>query len=169
MFFAEDAAAQAGEDEVFFTVGPEYAAAPNFRATNRGVGGSLGTFWGFHRLWSLGGHVAFAHHFPLRGAEERGGANVFSAFAGPSFNIDVLTVVPFVSLMPGVYADGGALGDGSVLAGVRGALGFDYRPRRHFSVGSDIAWHVVPVADGGFPGYSVFRIRLSYIWDLRAL
>ena len=160
-----DASAQAGEDEVFLTLGAEYAASPNFRATNRGVGGSAAAFWGFHRLWSLGGHAAYAHHFPLRGANERAGADVFSAFAGPSFNIDVLTVVPFVSVMPGIYGESGA----NLRGGVRSALGFDYRPRRHFAVGADVAWHVVPTVDTGFPGYSVFRVRFSYIWDLRAL
>ena len=166
---APQVAAQAGEDEVFLTVGPEYASAPNFRSENRGVGGSVGTFWGFHRLWSVGGHLAYSRHFSLPSASENESANVFSAFVGPSFNLDVLSVVPFVSLAPGVYVDGGALGPGDAHFGVRGALGFDYRPSRHFAAGADIAWHVIPAESSGFPGYSVFRVRLSYVWDLREL
>jgi hypothetical protein len=164
-----NANAQAGEDEVFLTAGAEYSTAPNFRSENRGVGGSLAAFWGIHRLWSVGGQVAYSRHFTLPSSATRESGNVFSAFVGPSFNVDVLSVVPFLSLAPGVYADGGALGEGNVHFGVRGALGFDYRPSRHFAAGADIAWHVIPMESLGFPGYSVFRVRLSYVWDLREL
>ena len=169
VFAAPDLSAQAGEDEVFLTLGPEYASAPNFRSENRGVGGSVAAFWGFHRLWSVGGHVAYSRHFSLPSSADRTSGNVVSAFVGPSFNLDVLSVVPFLSLAPGVYIDGGALGPGNAHFGVRGALGFDYRPSRHFAAGADIAWHVIPTESLGFPGYSVLRVRLSYVWDLREL
>ncbi|MFT6399348.1 MAG: hypothetical protein ACJAYU_004113 [Bradymonadia bacterium] len=164
-----EAQAQAGEDEIFLTAGPEFAATPNFRSGNRGVGGSVAAFWGFHELWSVGGQLGYSRHFQLPTAEDGPSGNVFSAFVGPSFNLDVLAVVPFISVMPGLYVDDDLLGPGNAHFGVRGALGFDYRPSRNFAVGADVAWHVVANVWEGFPGYSVVRIRLSYIWDLRAL
>ncbi len=163
------AAAQAGEDEVFLTGGAEFSSAPNFRSENRGVGGSVAAFWGVHELWSIGVQLGYSRHFQLPSSDEGPAGNVFSAFVGPSFNLDVLAVVPFISLMPGVYVDGGTLGDADVHWGVRAALGFDYRPSRNFAAGADVAWHMIPPGSSGFPGYSVVRLRCSYIWDLRAL
>lgn len=156
------AAAQAGEDEVFVTLGAEYSSRPDFTADSRGIGGSLAAFWGMHRWFALGAHGGYAHHFALVDGDRDDEDDVLSAFGGASFTVDVLEVVPFISLMPGAFFD-----DAGTTFAVRGALGVDYRPARNWALGADIAWHGLARDGFTFPGYSVFRLRVSYVLDLR--
>lgn len=162
LFSTVDASAQAGEDEVFLTLGLDYASQPDFRSDSRGVGASASAFWGAHRLVAVGGLASWAHHFPLADGARADAREVLGAFAGASFNIDIFEVVPFVSLMPGVMADGT-----SAAFALRAALGADWRPRRRWALGADIAWHAT--VDGGFalPGYAAVRVRFSYVLDTR--
>ncbi len=152
------------------TVSPEFAAAPNFRATNRGVGGSVSSFWGASSWISLGARLGAHRLFPIADAPEAHTAStVLSAFAGAALTLDVTQVVPSISIMPGVVYGGGPIGPNGPRFAMRTALGVDYRHSREWAFGAEIAWHVVLDDTLGFPGYSVFALRVSRIFDLRGL
>lgn len=164
----QTASAQAGRDELTLTLSPEWAAAPNFRAANRGVGGSASVFWGPHDWVSFGVRAGGHHLIPTRDSlRSDRPSDVFSAFAGTALIIDALQVVPFVTVMPGVITGAPCDPPGPRFA-VRASLGLDFRPRRRWSFGAEIAWHGV-AGQSGFPGYSVFAFRASHIVELGGL
>lgn len=164
------AQAQAGHREVALTVAPEYAASPNFRAPNRGVGGSAAAFWGASEFVSIGTRFGAQRLFPIADApDDHTASSVLSAFAGAALTLDVTHVIPSISVMPGVMYGNGNIGPNGARFAVRTALTVDYRRTRQWAFGAEIAWHYVADDGLGFPGYSVFALRVSRIFDPDAL
>lgn len=166
---SRDVSAQAADEEVFVTVGSAYVGYENFGGRLRGIAGSLSAFYGLNSTWSLGamGRVGWVRPTDVAEPEDgtTGNSVPVSIFAGPAFNVDIVSVVPFVTFMPGVHWSDGALSDDPIDFGVRASMGFDYRWSRFWAVGVEIEWHAVTPNLLDYPVQSVAMIRLSRIFD----
>jgi hypothetical protein len=154
-----DAHAQAGYGEVHVGIGPTFGAAPSYISSPRGPGAQASAFYGINSTWSVGTVVGMARLF----GDDADGAQAgyrFGAFVGPSFNIDVLEIIPYVSLAPGILL---APGDNDVTPALRGAVGLDWRPRRQWAVGIQFEWHAALPQVLDYPTQSVIWLRFSWI------
>lgn len=159
------AAAQASRQEFAIALGPTMVGVPHFGAAARGFGGQVGLNYGVSRSWNL---AAAANLASLRGRlqELDVQGRTASVFVGPAFNVDVLTVVPYVSLMAGWQ--GGRLADSRASHfGLRAAIGADYRPTRHWGVGVQIEWHAAFPDVLNYPSETVLWLRAIRYIDLR--
>lgn len=156
-FAVSDAHAQAGEGEVHVGAGPTFNASPSFASTPRGPGAQLSAFYGLNPSWSVGAVVGIAGLYGTGRDESRQGARL-GAFVGPSFNIDVLEIIPYVSLAPGLIA-----APGGIVPAARGAVGIDWRPRRQWAVGIQLEWHAALPRFTEYPTQSVVWLRFSWI------
>lgn len=163
--------AQAGPRELTLHVGPAYTALPNLRATSRGAGLFGSAHYGVSRWWSVGASAGWAQHFALpRGNEDDPSGGIASFSAGPTFSLDVLRVVPFVSLHPSVQLHDEVLRpEARASFSLRAALGFDVRFRRNWTAGLEADWHAVFPDAAPFPGLSVFWLRVGYVFETDAL
>jgi hypothetical protein len=161
--------AQAGKDEIQIAIGPVFAGAPSFASPVRGPGVQASAFWGLTSSWSVGG---VANWTALSGTSESGteiaGSRV-GLFAGPAYNIDVITFVPYVSITPGVQYGPPEDGEPAWHAVVRGAVGVDYRRWRHWAVGAQVEWHAALPQVLDYPSESVVWLRLVYVFERNAL
>lgn len=163
--------AQAGARELTLHAGPVYTALPNLRATSRGVGFHTGVHYGVSPWWSVGATAGWAHHVSLpRGESTDPTGGVASLSLGPTLILDVVRIVPFISLHPALHVHDEVLKpEDRVSFAIRGALGFDARIRRQWTVGFEADWHGVFPDAGDYPGYSVFWLRLGYVFETDAL
>jgi hypothetical protein len=158
-------AAQASRQEFALGLGPTMVGVPHFGAGARGFGGQLGLNYGVTRSWNL---AAAANLASLRGrvdeVDVRG--RTASVFSGVAYNVDVLTVVPYVSLMAGWQ--GGRLADSRASHfGLRAAIGADYRPSRQWGFGVQIEWHAAFPEVLNYPSETVLWLRAVRYFDLR--
>ncbi|MCB9533008.1 MAG: hypothetical protein H6698_01615 [Myxococcales bacterium] len=149
--------AQAGQDELQLSVGPALTVLHGDLGAGAEAGASLGLAHGL----SLGVHAGGGTHF---------GADKFAfggLFAGPALSADVVSFVPFVTVMPGVWF-GGPAAPRPQLA-TRVSLGVDYRRRRSWSGGVELGWvpRLAPTPDPA--AAFVVALRLSAIRDRNAL
>jgi hypothetical protein len=156
-----DVHAQAGDGEVHLGIGPTFGAAPSYVSSPRGPGVQASAFYGINPTWSVGTVVGMARLFGGDADEAQAGYR-FGAFVGPSFNIDVLEIIPYVSLAPGVLV---TPGDGNVTPALRGAVGLDWRPRRQWAVGLQFEWHAALPQVLDYPTQSVIWLRFSWILE----
>ena len=152
-----DAHAQAGDGEVHLGIGPTFNATPSFASRPRGPGAQLSVFYGLNASWSVGTVVGVAGLYGSDTDDTLNGER-FGAFVGPSFNIDVLEIVPYVSLAPGLIAAPGGL-----VPAARGAVGIDWRPRRQWAIGLQFEWHAALPRLLEYPTQSVVWLRFSWI------
>lgn len=154
-----DVHAQAGDGEVHVGVGPTFGAAPSYVSSPRGPGVQASAFYGINSTWSVGTVLGVARLIGDDTDAAQAGYR-FGAFVGPSFNIDVLEIIPYVSLAPGVLL---APGDNGVTPALRGAVGIDWRPRRQWAVGIQFEWHAALPQVLDYPTQSVIWLRFSWI------
>ena len=152
-----DAHAQAGDGEVHLGIGPTFNATPSFASRPSGPGAQLSVFYGLNASWSVGTVVGVAGLYGSDTDDTLNGER-FAAFVGPSFNIDVLEIVPYVSLAPGLIAAPGGL-----VPAARGAVGIDWRPRRQWAIGIQLEWHAALPRFVEYPSQSVVWLRFSWI------
>lgn len=167
------AKAQATQGEWTFSAGPAYSAAPDFRGPARGPALSASAWRGISPVFSLGGGASAAWHYGwTTGPDDEDavpGRLVWSTHAGISANLDVLAIIPFVSLSPAIVAGLDPENTSSIHPTLRAALGADYRPRRTFSAGALLEWHARLDDFGNFPHYALFSLRFSWILSPRAI
>lgn len=151
--------AQAGDGEVHLGLGPTFNASPSFASRPRGPGAQLSVFYGLNASWSVGTVVGVAGLYGGDIDDDRQGER-FGAFVGPSFNFDVLEIIPYVSLAPGLIAAPGGLAPAA-----RGAVGIDWRPRRQWAIGMQFEWQAALPRFVAYPSQSVVWLRFSWIVD----
>jgi hypothetical protein len=149
--------AQAGDGELHFGMGPTFNASPSYVSRPHGPGGQLSALYGLSPTWSLGTVLGLAGLYGGDANEGLQGLR-FAAFVGPSFNIDVLEIIPYVSLAPGVVA-----APGGIVPAARAAVGLDWRPRRRWAVGIQFEWHAALPRLVDYPTQSVVWLRFSWI------
>lgn len=91
------------------------------------------------------------------------------AFAGVGINLDVTRIVPFGSVMAGVWTFGGATDLPAVLPALRIAIGADWRPVRGWAFGAQVEAHVAPTRIDALPSATLLVFRLNRIFDPNAL
>lgn len=154
--------AQAGADEIAATAGVGYAGIPGFAGDARGVRLYGQLAWGFGHDLSL---VAFGSRDEFFGKNLRGAAT--TAGLGLAYNIDVLTVVPFIALTPVFQTVHGDLEDAGSRFGLRGALGADWRRWRSWSVGGQIEWLGFFPQIFDYPAEAAVTARFTWYFDLQ--
>ncbi len=158
-----DAAAQAGHRELALGIGPTAVAVPHFGGQAAGVGGQFAANYGLSSSWNLATALSLAHITGTLDDTDITGRTT-SVFVGPSFNVDVLKVIPFVSLMAGWQ--GGRVADVSDhRVALRAAIGADWRPRRQWGVGGQIEWHAALPDVVEYPSETVLWLRFVLYFD----
>lgn len=129
---ARPACAQAGADEVALSVEAGYVQFARFDGIGRGLDAQISASWGLSHGLSLGPQLRLDTVFadPAR--------FVVGAEAPLTYTIDVLAIIPWVSLAPALSID--TAPTPALHAGVTASLGLDYRPRPDWSVGAAAEW-----------------------------
>lgn len=166
--------AQAGEREVAVTASPTWVTVPDFRGDRFGPGLGLSVFYGLSDSWSLGAYtlgVASLTRTPEGDDAERGDPGLLlGVFAGPAFNVDIVRVVPWISLLPGVWLHDDRLAPSPNPAlGVRAALGADWRIDRRWAFGGFIAWQAVLPDPLDYPAITSVGLRITRVFETDAL
>ena len=133
-----------------------FANRPHLRGPAPAPGFAASAAWGLTPAWSvLGGALVAA---PIDGDA------LWGASAGVMWAFDVVRVVPFLSAEAAVSGAGT-----TVRPALRAAIGADYRPRRRWSVGGELAWWAVIGDPSPFPGLAEVRLRISLHHDPHGL
>jgi hypothetical protein len=164
--------AQAGQRELVLTAGPTWVTVPDFRGDRFGPALGVAAFYGLSNSWSIGAHATGAWTFTRTddAGNRRDAGPLVGVFAGPAFNVDIVRVVPWVSLMPGVWAHGRRIAETATPAlAIRAAVGADWRLNRRWSVGGFVAWEAFASDPLDYPALTSLGIRVSRIFETDAL
>jgi hypothetical protein len=168
---ARDAHAQAGASEWSVVAAPAVATFHGLPGDAWAPLASGLVSWGLNDTISLGAQLYAGPSFqlgPLDDGQDRSGV-VLGAFAGVGLNLDVTHIVPFGSVMAGVWRFPAAQTLPSPLFAIRVAVGFDVRRSRSWAWGVQVEGHVAPVRLDALPAVTIFAFRLNRIFDPNAL
>ncbi|MBN1946692.1 MAG: hypothetical protein JW797_13540 [Bradymonadales bacterium] len=163
--------ARADSDELQLTIGPGYSSLPELGEGLDGIGGGAELVYGFTPFWSIAAGGFVAYHFedttvvdPADPPQVLEATTVVTAWLGPRFNLDVFVVVPYLSLSPELIVTQGELMEDRDTweLGLRGTVGLDYRPLRHWSLGFEVSYHSYLTQPLDYPVYLSTLFRLSY-------
>jgi hypothetical protein len=171
-FAAVAAPARGGERELQLTLGPGYSSLAEVGDGLDGLGGGGEVSYGLSSFWSLAAGSFIGFHFAETLDETTYDATrVINVWVGPRFNLDVFVIIPFISLAPELlFADGVLAEDREELDfGLRWTVGFDYRPKRNWSLGLEVNYHSFLDEPLNYPVYVTTLFRLSYHHDFGAL
>jgi hypothetical protein len=163
LLLSSTANAQASHRELAVGFGPTAVAVPHFGGKARGVGAQLAANYGLTSSWNLASAVSVARISGTLDENDITGRTT-SVFVGPSFNVDVLKVIPYVSLMAGWQGGRIARVSDNHLA-LRAAIGADWRPRRQWGFGGQIEWHAALPDVTNYPSETVIWLRFVLFLD----
>ena len=138
-------------------IGPVYGS--EFRTTRQdGLGFQAYCDLGLSDVLSLTAGGGYTGHFIGEGT----GYSLYNLGVGLLYNIDVLVVVPFLSLRMGwlqMSPDQGEILSG---LGVSVAVGFDYLVTETFTLGFAAEYHGMFTDIDAFPAYAAFTGRVGF-------
>lgn len=161
--------AHAVEDELTLSLGPLWA---DQRATSAegqgGFGAAAWLEWHLTDTWGLTAGAQGAYHLSDPDLMLPG-LQVYSAWLGGLYTLDITTWVPFVSLAATFYSADPALKDSEgedAIFGLRAGLGVDWRRYRWFSVGAEGNVHAFLAEVSNYPVYVTALLRFNLHFEL---
>jgi hypothetical protein len=138
-------------------IGPVYGSKFS-RAEKDGVGFQTYCELGLNDVLSLTAGGGYTRHFVGEGSAY----SLTNLGLGVLYNIDVLVVVPFLSLRMGWLQK--SLDQGEILSGLglSVAIGFDYLLTETFTLGFAAEYHGMLTEMEAFPAYAAFTGRVGF-------